>query len=138
MLMEDDDVLNYVFTLLSHTKTFINSCQLIEDMLQSKRQVLDLHRISKYNLNGLCNQCPSQLMLWVRISMRVRCTALCDKVCQWLATGQWFSPVPSINKSDCHDITAILVMGTDCIGSCKSNYFTITITILKSYLKWSL
>jgi hypothetical protein len=52
MLMEDDDVLNYVFTLLSHTKTFINSCQLIEDMLQSKRQVLDLHRISKYNLIG--------------------------------------------------------------------------------------
>ena len=50
--MEDDDVLNYVFTLLSHTKTFINSCQLIEDMLQSKRQVLDLHRISKYNLIG--------------------------------------------------------------------------------------
>lgn len=46
MLMEDDEVLNYVFTLLTHKKTFINSCQLIEDMLQSKRQVLDLHRIT--------------------------------------------------------------------------------------------
>lgn len=46
MLMENDDVLNYTFTLLAHSKTFINACQLIEDMLQSKRQVLDLHRIT--------------------------------------------------------------------------------------------
>jgi hypothetical protein len=36
------------------------------------------------------------------------CTTLCDKVCQWLATGRWFSPGPPIsstNKTDCHDIT---------------------------------
>jgi len=25
----------------------------------------------------ICNQCPSQLMLWVRISIRARCTTLC-------------------------------------------------------------
>jgi hypothetical protein len=34
----------------------------------------------------------------------------CDKVCQWLATGQWFSPdtpVSSTNKTDHHDITEI-------------------------------
>jgi hypothetical protein len=51
-------------------------------------------------------------MLWVRISIRARCTTLCDKVCQWLATGQWFSqgtPVSSINKTDRHDITEILL-----------------------------
>ena len=30
-------------------------------------------------------------MLWVRISIRERCTTLCDKVCQWLATSRWFS-----------------------------------------------
>ena len=33
------------------------------------------------------------------------------KVCQWLATGQWFSlcpPVSSTNKTDRHDITEIL------------------------------
>jgi len=41
--------------------------------------------------NYLCNQCPSPLMLWVRISINARCTALCDKVCQWLATGRCFS-----------------------------------------------
>jgi hypothetical protein len=35
-----------------------------------------------------------------------------DQVCQWLATGQWFSsvtPVPSTNKTDRHDITEILL-----------------------------
>jgi hypothetical protein len=39
-------------------------------------------------------------------------TTLCDKVYQWLPTGQWFSPgtpVSSINKTDRHDITAILL-----------------------------
>jgi hypothetical protein len=48
----------------------------------------------------------------VRISIRARCTTLCDKVCQWLATGQWFSPSPlvsSTNKTDRHDITEILI-----------------------------
>jgi hypothetical protein len=51
------------------------------------------------------------LMLWVRISIRARCT-LCDKACQWLAAGRWFSPDPpvsSINKTDCHNITEILL-----------------------------
>ena len=42
--------------------------------------------------NYLCNQCLSPLMLWVRISITARCTTLCDKVCQWLATDRWFSP----------------------------------------------
>jgi hypothetical protein len=59
--------------------------------------------------NYLNNQCLSSLMLWVRISVRVRCTTLCDNVCQWLATGQWFSPgslVSSTNKTDHHDCTS--------------------------------
>ena len=62
--------------------------------------------------NYLCNQCLSPLMLWVRISIRARCTTLCDKVCQWLATGLWFSqgtPVSSTNKTDHHDIAEILL-----------------------------
>ena len=48
----------------------------------------------------------------IRISIRARCTTLCDKVCQWLATGLWFSPstlVSSTNKTDCYDITEILL-----------------------------
>jgi len=59
--------------------------------------------------NYLCNQCLSPLMLWVWISIRARCTTFCDKVCQWLATGRWFSPVSFTNKTDCHDITDILL-----------------------------
>ena len=40
---------------------------------------------------------------------------LCDKVCQWLATGRWFSqgpPVSFTNKSDRHDISEILLKVT--------------------------
>ena len=53
-------------------------------------------------------------MLWVRIALRwgVIDTTLCDKVCQWLAAGWWFSlgtPVSSTNKTECHDITEILL-----------------------------
>ena len=29
---------------------------------------------------------------WVQISMKARCTILCDKVGYWLVTGRWFSP----------------------------------------------
>ena len=62
--------------------------------------------------NYLCNQWLSSLMLWVRISIRARCATICDKVCQWLATGRWFSPGPpvsSTNKTDRCDISKILV-----------------------------
>jgi hypothetical protein len=99
--------------------------------------------------NYLCSQCLWPLMLWVRISIRVRCTTLCDKVCQLPETGRWFSPRPPVssnNKTDRHAIAEILlkvhimlytspwsrfelttsmVIGTDCIGSCKSKYHTI-------------
>jgi len=43
---------------------------------------------------------------------QARCTTLCDKVCQWLTTGRWFSPgtpVSSTNKTDRHDIAEILL-----------------------------
>jgi hypothetical protein len=39
-------------------------------------------------------------------------TTLCDKVCQWHGTGQWFSPgapFSSTNKTDSHDIIEILL-----------------------------
>jgi hypothetical protein len=39
-------------------------------------------------------------------------TILRDKVCQWLTTGQWFSPdtlVSSSYKTDRHDINEILL-----------------------------
>jgi hypothetical protein len=43
------------------------------------------------------------------------CTTLCDKVCQWLATGRWFSPgtpISSNNKTDRNDIAEILLKAT--------------------------
>ena len=54
-------------------------------------------------------------MLWARLPLRGRSTTLCDKVCQWLAAGRWFSPDPpvsSTNKTDRHDITEILLKMT--------------------------
>ena len=39
-------------------------------------------------------------------------TTLCDKICQWLVTGLWFSPdtlVSSTNKTERHDIIEILL-----------------------------
>ena len=62
--------------------------------------------------NYRCNQYLSPLMLWVQISIRARCTTLCDKVCQWLAKVWWFFPGPPVsatNKGGCHDITEILL-----------------------------
>jgi hypothetical protein len=43
----------------------------------------------------LCNQCLSPLTLWVRIPLRrgVIDKILCDKVCQCLMAGWWFSTV---------------------------------------------
>jgi hypothetical protein len=54
------------------------------------------------------------LKLCVRITLRrgVLDTTLCDKVCQQLTTGWWFSPgspVSSTNKADPYDITEILL-----------------------------
>jgi hypothetical protein len=56
-------------------------------------------------------------MLWGRIPLMggVLATTLCDKVCQWYATGRWLSPdtpVSSTNKTDRHDITGILLKVT--------------------------
>jgi hypothetical protein len=42
-------------------------------------------------------------------------TKLCDKVCQWLAKGRWFSPgttISTTNKTDRHDITEIVLKVT--------------------------
>ena len=58
--------------------------------------------------NYLCNQCLSPLKVeFESHSWRgLLDTTFCDTVCQWLATGQWFSPVTlfsSTNIPDCQD-----------------------------------
>jgi hypothetical protein len=56
-----------------------------------------------------------KLYFWEMKIVNISCvldTTLCDKICQWLATGRWFSPDPpvsSINKTDIHDIAVILL-----------------------------
>ena len=52
------------------------------------------------------NQCLSPLTLWVRIPLlwSLFDTTLCDKVCQWLAAGRWFSL-----GTDRQDITELLL-----------------------------
>jgi hypothetical protein len=63
--------------------------------------------------NYLGNRCLQPLKLFESCSWdSVLYTTLCDKVCQWLTTGQWFSPgilVSSTNKTVRHDITEILL-----------------------------
>ena len=55
--------------------------------------------------NYLCNQCSSPIALWVQIPLKwgILDTTLYDKVCQWLAAGQWFPPgtlVSSTSKTE--------------------------------------
>ena len=62
--------------------------------------------------NYLCNRCISPLILCVRLPLRARSRTVCVPVCQWLTAGWWFSPGPpvsSINKTDRHDLTEILL-----------------------------
>ena len=54
-------------------------------------------------------------------------TTLCDKVCQWLTAGWWFSsgtPVSSTNKTERHDIAEILL---------KVVFNTRTLTLLPQF-----
>ena len=64
------------------------------------------------------------LSVWIPFRRGVLDTTLCDKVCQWLATGQWFSLASSTNKSDRHNITKILLKMT-------LNTITVTLTMSK-------
>jgi hypothetical protein len=83
-----------------------------KDNFSSRPSWLWSYGTGSWIYNYLCNQCLSPLMLSVRISIRARRITLCDKVCQWLATGRWFSPGPPVSstkKTDRHNITEILL-----------------------------
>ena len=79
-----------------------------------------------YLHNNFITKFGLPLTLWVRNPLRrgVLDTISCDKVCQWLAAGRWFSPgtpLSSNNKTDRHDITEIML---------KVALNTITLTLL--------
>ena len=85
--------------------------------------------------NYLRNQCLTPLKLWVRTcsGRGVLDTTLCDEVCQWLATGRWFTPVFSTNKTDRHDISEILLkVALNTIN--PTTFFILSRFILKALL----
>jgi len=90
----------------------------------------------------MCDQCLSPLTrLWVGTPCSWRGvldTTICDKVCQWLAAGRWFSPgtpVSSANKADRHDITEILLkVAWNTINQTKPNHTQSTIWSVDSIL----
>jgi hypothetical protein len=97
------------------------------------RMVLDLQLL----MQSMPITTDHAVMLWVRISTRARCTTLCDKVCQWLATGWWFSPGPpvySTNKNDLHDRTEILLKVA--LNTIKQVYFLL-LSLLYIFIKKS-
>ncbi|XP_005093556.1 short transient receptor potential channel 4-associated protein isoform X1 [Aplysia californica] len=61
-----DETMNYLFTLLASKKTFVNACQLVEDILQHRREVLDLHSIANLRTLVGCLD-DSQLANFCRI-----------------------------------------------------------------------
>jgi hypothetical protein len=90
--------------LESTTCMYVVSANPVHDKVYSMQHymikfVIDLRQVSGF--------------LWVSRFPPPRYTwNICDKVCQWLATGQCFSPgtpVSSTNKTYHHDITEILL-----------------------------
>jgi hypothetical protein len=74
--------------------------------------VLDFFPSVSWCLWGVRSNRGGTLLSFARSCWSVIDTTLCHKVCQWLATGRWFSPgTPgsSTYKTDCHDITEILL-----------------------------
>ena len=106
---------------------FIKSPLVISETIQMEKGPSWSWWHGSWIYNYLCNQCLSSLMLH---KQGVLDKTLCDKVCQWLATCWWFSqstPVSSTNKTDHHDITAILL-------KVVLNTITLTLTPDKVYI----
>jgi hypothetical protein len=100
---------------LSHVTTTQKKNQKNRGLRGHDRMVVGF--IPTYAISAYHNQCLSPLTLWIWISLKIGLldATLCDQVCQSLAAGHWFSPgtlVSSINKTDCHNITEILLKVT--------------------------
>ena len=82
--------------------------------LNEENQKLTLKSVSIQCLSESFSLEPITTNIVSSYPTQARCirSTLCDKVCQWLAAGLWFSPgtmVSSTDKTDCHDITEILL-----------------------------
>jgi hypothetical protein len=81
---------------------------------------------------NICILIHIRQMLWVRTLHRcsVLDTTLCDKVCQWLASGLWFSPGTPVSCNNKTDITEILLkVASACIA-----HLVIHISVVESGL----
>ena len=117
MCVTDTCIFDVRFMLLSSHESFIAS--------QSKKHSakntpfptslcghFNLYTVLKTTCKLLIYSFIYQIYLQKRFRRGVLDTPLCDKVCQWLATGQWFSsgtPISSTNKTCHHDIAEILL-----------------------------
>ena len=94
--------LNFRYSIIWTFRTLY----VFQNQLQNTRGALWSWSYGSWIYNYLCNQCISPVKLWFWIPLMerfTRFTTLCDKVCQWLATGRWFSlgsPVSSTNKTE--------------------------------------
>ena len=88
--------------------------------------------------NYLCNHYISPLKVNEFESRSWRCvldTTICDEVCQWFATGRWFSPgtsVSSTNKTDRYDLNEIVLKVTLNIINQPTNMEAITSCLSES------
>ena len=90
-----------------------------------------------WNYNYLCNQYLSLLMLWVRISIRTRCTTLCDKVvsdlrqvCGFLRVLQFPPPIK---------LTATILLALNTIKQKKTkkrNVLCLIVTVVQMLPVW--
>jgi hypothetical protein len=83
-----------------------------QSYIESLRYLLGLSRLyGSWIYYYLCNQTVPITTKVVNSNLAhgVLDATLCDKVCQWLVTGRWFSLVSSTNKTDCHNITETLL-----------------------------
>jgi len=99
-------------------------------MLYTSQQVC--FRFKSCGIHVWCNS--SQLIFYSTTDTTLM--SLCDKVCRWLVTDWLFSqgtPVSSTNKTDCHDVTEILLkVALNTIPLTPSHYSVIFYFVLLS------
>jgi hypothetical protein len=101
------------YQLLAHGRWFSLGIPVSSTTKTGRQDIAE--RLLKVALNTI-NKKKSHIKLTVVSSNPVHGgvldTTLCNQVCQCLVVGWWFSPVTpvsSTNKTDCHDITNILL-----------------------------
>jgi hypothetical protein len=95
-------------------------------VMYSTVQIIDnIFFVKYYSCLFFWNSLASVMWILSRSWRGVLEITLCDKDCQWLAVGRWFSPgtpVSSANKTDHHDKTEILL-------KVALNTITLTLTL---------